>query len=197
MKTINRAIVSVFVCTLIALPATASLTPTGVAGEGALDTNYTLSINGGAAFAPIGYQLPYAWVTAPAGTDWIVPATPGDPMNWNAPVGDYVYTLTFSNPGVNKIYGTWATDNSGEIFLNGVTTGITKDGGGYTSLDAFEISGPFLSNNVLEFRLYNYGGPAGLLVSQLSEASPVPVPGALLLGFVGLGAAGLRLRKSV
>jgi hypothetical protein len=33
------------------------------------------------------------------------------------------------------------------------------------------------------------------LVVEISNASPVPVPGAILLGILGLGVAGIRLRK--
>ena len=33
------------------------------------------------------------------------------------------------------------------------------------------------------------------LVVEISKAAPVPVPGAVLLGVLGLGAAGMKLRR--
>jgi hypothetical protein len=43
----------------------------------------------------------------------------------------------------------------------------------------------------------DFGDPDGIYKIAVPDTSYVPVPGAALLGFLGLGAAGLKLRKRV
>lgn len=192
--------------------ATADLFNTGVdsAGnplaDGTADPHYTLtSVPSGpsTAMAIAGHS---AWVVPPADARWIAPTISGtgDPEGW------FVFETVFnvaSNDGL-VVSGKWATDNSGEIWLNGNNTGIVRDFGspgdyGFSTLEDFEISSGFkVGDNVLEFKVrngYPIGqggdpGPMGLLVTDMTT-TVVPVPGAVLLGLLGLSAAGAKLRK--
>ncbi len=146
------------------------LPSTGAGGVGTIDTNYTLSYAVNLGDTPVAMtayatanQAPGLWVEAPDGAEWITPITIGSPA-----MGYYWYALSLRIPGITSISGRWATDNNGEIFLNGVSTGITKDLWGFTSLDAFNITGGFTGNDTLVFRVWEDGGsPSGLLVTDL------------------------------
>ncbi len=151
--------------------ASVPLPSTGAGGVGTLDTNYTLSYAVNLGDTPVA-MTPYAipnqasglWVEAPDGAEWITPITIGRPA-----MGYYWYALSLGIPGITSISGRWATDNNGEIFLNGVSTGITKDLWGFTSLDAFNITGGFTGNDTLVFRVWQDGNsPSGLLVTDLT-----------------------------
>ena len=139
------------------------------------------------------------WISPPIGSDseWIAPTL----YTVTDTGGLYVYTTTFnlsSTDGVS-LSGDWATDNSAKIYLNGTDTGITKGWTGFTVLSSFDITSGFqLGENTLEFRVINgnetSGNPTGLLVTNLSL---VPVPATIVLGFLGLGVGGWKLRKSM
>jgi hypothetical protein len=175
--------------TLIAVAApnvhaapTIPLPSTGEAGIGNSDANYSLWL--GTAYGRTAHP---AWVAAPAGSQWIGPS-PESGATAADPAGTYCYILNLSIPGLQSISGAWATDNSAEIFLNGVSTGITKGNTGYTSLTPFTITGGFTGHDTLVFRVLNLNDgayPTGLLVSGLTAT--IPAPGAALL--VGLGAS--------
>ena len=138
------------------------------------------------------------WVNPAADAMWIGPYG----GTWNAPVGDYVYTLTFDLSGFNLatmvISGQWSSDNDSEIYLNGVYTGTgynTESNGGvgaFTSVHPFSIDSGFLPTiNTLEFHVNNVYcptlyNPTGLLVQNL-QATPEPCTLLLLeLGALGL-----------
>lgn len=160
---------------------------TGEAGIGIADTNYDLYLPGSLPGTAYGRASHPAWVVAPAGSTWIGP-TPQSAATAADPAGTYCYTLDLTIPGLQSVSGWWATDNNAEIFLNGVSTGITKGTTGYTSLDHFTITGGFTGHDTLVFRVQNLDDgayPTGLLVSGMTAA--VPAPGAALL--VGIGAS--------
>ncbi len=152
------------------------LPSTGAGGVGTIDTNYALSFAVNLGDTPVAVtayatanQAPGLWVEAPAGAEWITPTTFNPDINCY-----FFYELSFAISGVASISGRWATDNSGEIFLNGISTGITKDTWGFTSLDAFSITGGFTGNDTLQFRVFNAGDRTGLLVTDLiAELVPV------------------------
>jgi hypothetical protein len=192
--------------------ASADLWNTGVDNSGvalaygAADPHYTLiSVPSGPSTAIAIVPHP-AWVTPPADARWIAPT----PYTTNDPGGWFVFQTTFnvaSSSGL-VVSGKWATDNSGEIWLNGTNTNIVRAFGnpgtyGFQYLEDFEITSGFVDGvNTLEFRVRNGDptrsdgvnpGPMGLLVTDVQV---VPAPAAVLLGVLGLGAAGLKLRKA-
>lgn len=213
MKFMKKIILLMILFGFAAVPAKADLIyNTGVDNSGtklatlAEDIHYSLTFGGNAfdAVALANSDKPSAWVKAPDDSQWITGTNAGVLMQ---NIGDYSFTTTIDLTGYSgnyKITGNWATDNSGKIFLNGSYTGIDRDFGtpgdyGFSDLEYFEISGLIGGQeNTLEFRVHNgdatYGGPMGLLVSNLSV---VPLPATILLGFLGLGVGGWKLRKSI
>lgn len=163
-----------------------------VLGIGQADPHYVLSWVGSGARAVARNPI---WAYAPAGSAWIGCAVANDPLHLD-PVGDYYYELSMSldlsgiaTSGL-QLTGSWATDNSAEMWLNGTYTGFSKGELGFYNLDAFSIGSGFVEGlNTLEFRVNNAGlfngqiqpNPSGLLVAGLhmnisSGADPMPVP---------------------
>ncbi|HYG36442.1 MAG TPA: hypothetical protein VEC99_16730 [Clostridia bacterium] len=158
-----------------------------------------------------------AWATAPAGSAWIGPNT--SDSTWPAdPLGTYYYSLSFTfdltgaDASTARILGSWATDNSGQIWLNGQYTGFNKVDWGFSQLDSFLINSGFVQGiNTLEFRVLNSTdtpNPSGLLVAGLhgeyGEPLPALVPepstyltaALLLLPFAVQGGRRLIVRKA-
>jgi hypothetical protein len=205
----KKSIVVAIVCACLGSPALANVTGlynTGTAGVGNADPYYTLTYVPSGPSTAIGIAGHPAWIAAPTGSLWIAPTAYGttDPMGW------YHYALDFNIEDVVLssvvVTGKWSVDNSGEIWLNGVYTGIAKgntstDTQQYKTLDGFAINSGFQAgSNILEFRVYNLAGasgnPTALLVSDLdATATVVPAPGALLLGSLGMGLAGWIQRR--
>ena len=135
---------------------------TGVDGTGALlplhsvDPHYTLTTSADPNWpgpnAYVGHPRPGAWVGNTAASQWISPRTNVLARNTS---GLYVYRKEFVLPATFSsavIVGRWATDNSAEIHLNGVPTGITKPSTGFLALTPFSITSGFVPGlNVLEF----------------------------------------------
>jgi hypothetical protein len=143
---------------------------------------------------------PGSWVPGTASSQWIGPSpninqqfSPG----WD---GWYYYETTFNLPNSwvsVEIEGRWATDNSGQIWLNGQSTGIVKGVNGYNSLTAFSLTNSALLQpglNTLQFRVWNDPlgtsfNPTGLQVQFTAAAVTTPEAGSLaiwsLLGTIG------------
>ena len=149
---------------------------------------------------------------------WIGPFTSLGGRSQDA--GFFSYTLNLDltgfDPSTASITGKWAVDNCAAIFLNGIATANTINGGvvsgtcddeastNYNTLHDFSINSGFQSGlNALEFRVYNVNGPTGLVVTGTSDAraphppvGDVPEPGSAALLALGL-AASYGLRKTV
>ena len=145
-----------------------------------VDPHYMLTYEGasGTAYvAPIVYHSPasQAWVTPPDGSAWIGPSDTGSTYPIDPP-GHYSYAVTFAfsllsdDPASVEIFGYWATDNTGEIWVNGLYSGFNKGSWGFDRLDPFLLSGFHSGENTIEFRVYNEYGPTGLLVAGLEAA---------------------------
>jgi PEP-CTERM motif len=178
---------------------------TGVGSLGSPEPNWALTSSPGSTSLTIvsgAQDYPGAWVVAPAGSNWITPyAGGGTTATSEAPVGEYDYSLTFSNP-MGSVAVQWSSDNGAEFFLNNVslsTVGPT----GYGSLASFLIpAATFLGSNTFLVKVQNdpcdCNNPTGLLVS--ADVAATPLPSALPLFASGLGALGLlgwrRKRKA-
>ena len=168
---------------------------TGEAGDGMVEANYILTyaaklVDTPVAMTAYGTAAYPPWVTPPAGSQWISPTT-----DFTGLGGLYFYELNFSIPQLISISGYWTTDNYGEIFLNGATTGITRGDRDFGSLAAFNITSGFTGNDTLVFRVGNlWPSPTGLLVTDLT-AEVVPVPSAIILGSLGLTFSGWLLKR--
>ncbi|HEX4811054.1 MAG TPA: hypothetical protein VH325_19095 [Bryobacteraceae bacterium] len=186
-----------------------SITNTGESAGTALpvgvtDPNYTLiSAPAGVPLTALTTSSNPAWVSNNSTTDWISPGTSGG-TNW--PVGNYDYQTTFSlaglNPATAQLSVSWASDNNGCIFLNGVNTGDCTAFAGFGSLTAFSITSGFTSGvNTLDFIVANGGttpSPTGVFAEISGTASTVPEPSSLplLLGFSFAGLLGMVLRRT-
>ena len=167
------------------------------------------SVSGAASIAyivPPVYEpnLGWAWLPAPAGSAWIGPNSTTNTASPD-PVGIYRFSIQFNLAGYNpadvRISGSWMTDNTGEMFLNGVSTGFTTDPESYKHLSAFNLTSGFVTGiNTIEFRVFNENvgpNPSGLCVAGLT-ATLVPEPSALALSALGAAAVGcLRRRRSL
>jgi len=148
-----------------------------------LEQHYSMS---GA--ASIAYIVPPVYAPN-MGWEWL-PARPNSTTNTASPdpVGVYHYTIQFDLTGYNlaavRISGSWMTDNSGMLFLNGLSTGFMTDPESYKHLAAFDLTSGFVAGmNTLEFRVFNEfvgPNPSGLCVADLS-ATLVPEPSTVVL----------------
>lgn len=111
------------------------------------------------------------WVANGPNSRWITPR----PDNTVVAAGQYVYRLEFDVPGLllgtASINGSFATDDGGQIFLNGVDKGISS--GGFGGLTPFTINGDFVQGtNTLDFVVNNGGlNPSGLRVDGLGGSA--------------------------
>lgn len=181
---------------------------TGVNDSGAvlpqlsLEQHYTVS-----GPVSVAYVVPpvydpvrgWAWAEAPAGSAWIGPNSTTNTASPD-PVGLYYYSLQFDlagfDPAKVQISGSWMTDNSASLYLNGNDTGFTKNAFGYKNLDYFTLTSGFLPGlNSLEFRVWNEDvgpNPTGLVVAGLTA---VLIPEPSTLSFILIGFSILFLRK--
>lgn len=191
---------------LVAIGAQAQIVQigTGLDGSGnllpgggdskALEQNYAV---GGNASAASVYYGSGSWVSDVATGQWIDPSDAnGNPTQ---PGGITTYTRTIN--GAGTIAGQFASDNPGELLVNGV---VVAQGLGWPGTDDSDYTRwvSFSANlnpgaNTIEFEVNNLGGPAGLIVA--GTFTPVPEPTTMVAGMLlllPLGMSTLRnLRK--
>jgi hypothetical protein len=144
------------------------------------------------------------WLANTSSAQWISPYADEGGGRADA-VGTYVYTEVFSLAGYNlatvDLTGMFAADNSAEIFLNGVDTGIGHTGLGSFS-STFNITSGFnAGSNTIQFDVSNTSvsgdgpNPTGLIVELTGTGSNVPEPASFAFIGLGLGALGLLGRR--
>jgi hypothetical protein len=159
-----------------------TLTPIGAA-TGSTSVIRVLTSAGG---YPVG-----PWLGDDSVSAWI---GPDNDSSADGPVGEYIYTTTFSllgdNLGSVQIEGQLSEDNDlDNIIINGHSLGI-GNGNGFESwtpfaVDQTDAAGDFVDGmNTLQFIVYNGGGPTGFrtefTTAQANPISSVPDSG---LGF--------------
>jgi len=173
-------------------------TGSGVACGGVTDPNYKLlEAPPGVPLTAITTGVQAGWVAPPPGNCWI---NPTGNENDTFPAGYYDYRITF-DWGTGALSASFAADNSAQIWLNGVPTGIHTQNGveGFKQLTPFTVTTAdgLIENgsNYMDFVVNNWDGIplySGLLVTP----GAVPEPGTLvMLGSGLLGAIGLLRRK--
>ncbi|MEO8425778.1 MAG: hypothetical protein ABI651_01570 [Verrucomicrobiota bacterium] len=174
---------------LTVLETIAGIFDTGVDGNGvvladaAVDSHYVLVQNAddassNKAYVEDGSKWPIVsgpWFANSDLSKWIGPkADPGTETPLGGPAGgDYVYRLKLDLTGYDTtsvvLSGGWASDNSAELFVNGIGTGVKQ--AGFAALATFNISGVFKPGvNDIDFKVSNgdaAGGPTGLRVEGL------------------------------
>lgn len=118
-----------------------------------------------------------AWLPNTSTSEWVGPDT-GDGSSLTG--GNYALTyrttvdLTGFDAATAVITGHWATDNTGDILLNGASTGFTSST--FSSYSPFTLNSGFVAGlNTIDFSWSNAGGPGGLRV-EFSEAFATPTP---------------------
>ena len=178
---------------------------TAQSGANVLDPRFSVTGPGPFLYTPVTYNVlgTYFTETSTGPNRWISAFTfnAAFPSTAASAPGVYAFSYTFDMTGLNPssavINGRWGTDNCGEIWLNGLYTGVSIGGGNttcntamtnFTSLTAFSLNnansqfgdGP----NTIEFRVYNEGGPVGLMVTNV-EANAHETPEAGTYALVG------------
>jgi hypothetical protein len=170
-------------------------------GVGATDPHYTVNQNAGAqavvynngAYIQDGSSA-YIWQDAN-----------GNPGNTTRTFRTTFNVTSGYDPTTAFVTGQWSVDNFGlDILLNGVSTGNTNFNG-FQSFTPFSINSGFVSGlNTLEFVVQDVGPPGAVDVRNLTGNAQLavvatPEPSTVILmatGFVGLGMARMRRRKS-
>ena len=196
-------------CLFVALPAQAmniDVFSTGVDASGMPLTPGTMDshwlVDGNPTYAAdAGLGFPTWAQQNTAGASWIA-TTPNVPYIDN--IASFVYMQTFDLTGLDLstvvFNGLLSTDDGGELFLNGVSTGLlTPTNQWALPAVVFDLTGAnFIAGvNTLSVRVDNIGGPTGLFL-EITEATAAPIPEPSTILLFGSGLAGLaawRYRK--
>jgi hypothetical protein len=186
-----------------------SSTGAGLAAE-ALDPHYEMSAGpegSGNLYVVRTDGFPFPPWVANQGTSvqWIAPKSDYR-FGQTDPPGIYLYRTTFDLtgfiPSTAILTGEWASDDCGEIWLNGFRTWQESGPppGCSASMHPFTITTGFNPGiNTLDFTVTNLeSSPTGIIVSISGTASQVPEPATLTLTLLGFDLAGfwLLLRRN-
>lgn len=114
------------------------------------------------------------------------------------------FSLTAAQLSSASLSGQWGVDNYGSISLNGTQidsisypypTGSTPPYKQLLSYGTTDSSLFVAGNNTVTYEMHNISGPSGFLANINVEAAEVPLPAALPLMLVGLGALGVARRR--
>lgn len=176
-------------------------------GDGQRDANYiiTASSHAGAVIGDQAYTYKNPLYAAEnPGSRWI---------SWNGRGGGIAGTVEFSttfdltgyNAATASLSGFMGADNTLEILLNGVSTGVTLTGiviSNFSQLHAFTINSGFTSGtNTLTLRVLDAGPPLGVRLDGLELTAdrlgvvPEPASWAMLIAGFGLVGAVARRRR--
>lgn len=170
-----------------------------VGGQGVTDTHYQI-VSSTTTPGLVGQQAVTYYNNAYVGEDadsrWLAATAIGGPVN-DTTVFRLTFDLTGFNPATAMLSGTFGSDNSAQIFLNGV--GTSNFSLGFGALTAFSLTSGFVSGlNTFDIALLNGLGPGAFRVDDFIGSADLAAPGGvpepatwamMLMGFFGLGAA--------
>lgn len=148
----------------------------------------------------------WIWPGTVSNTGWVIPdPAPGHPKY--AVTGGYIFETTFELPKAfmrPSIQMTCATDDDGEVYLNGHLLGTGTNYWQSQTFSSANASWFAHGTNKIEFRLYNdYIGtgeatPCGVDFAATVNYTPLPEPGslfALMGGIIGVGRFALKQKR--
>jgi hypothetical protein len=155
-----------------------------------------LNQNGGASIVTkySGYTHNLGYISGTSGSSF-TPLT--GPVTGNGSAGSLSGNLSSSLPTISSGLTNfrWADQTSGAPLW---TSMISNNTDGLDHMVTFLITGgPSAGNYVIAFDDQFRGGDRDFqdLVVEVSGVAPVPVPGAIFLGAIGLSVAGIKLRR--
>jgi hypothetical protein len=173
-----------------------ALAPAGT--DGLIDPHYFIAsstIGDVIGSAAVTYAHP-SYVPDSTTSRWISNSPNGGPGNGTV---TFQTSFTVTGSGPVSISGLWGVDNIGEIFLNGIDTGIGLPFGfpAFQTLHPFTIASGFVTGlNTLSFVVTDTGPPLGLRVEGLTSAVPELSTWAMMLfGFGALALVAFRKAK--
>ncbi len=225
LRTLSKMVVCIgMVCVVQGIAPAAvisTLRNTGVNSAGAVLAHGSIVTNYSAVTVPTGSSTQLVAITGAGGgfpigpwlgdntvSRWIRTNNASLPGGGdNDPAGTYVIRNTFNlasweDHTTASFTGQWATDNTGEMYLNGnlISTINPSNGEGFRTWVAFSATSGFVSGlNTIEYRINNLSGatgnPMGLRVEFTSSFVAVPLPASLALLLTGIpGLAMVRRR---
>jgi len=132
-----------------------------------------------------GTLLGIATITSSAGVAFDDPATPGNLPSGNTASPPFMTTANFS------------ADSDTPIMANGVNSASEWLGITFNLINGKTYADTLAALGDGSLRIGLHVQAIGTTGGSDSYVNVVPVPGAVLLGFLGLGYAGMRLRREV
>jgi hypothetical protein len=171
-----------------------------VLAAGVHDTHYVLNDGASKGGGPYVYENPnYAATRDDAA---FIAAFADGGFRQNPATYALTFDLTGYDPATAFISGRFAADDVAEIFLNGVSTGLSTDT--FYELTDFRVDTGFVAGlNTLTFKLTDtQGEPSALFVDRIEgavepavAAVPEPASWAMMVGGFGLIGAATRRRQ--